>query len=83
MSIQNGIEFIQQVRSNEELRDQVRALEESSTPEHGDLTGLVRIGAEAGFHFTVDELRKAHTHDWAMRWAHFHRGETTRAGTGT
>ncbi|MGE0702604.1 MAG: Nif11-like leader peptide family natural product precursor [Vicinamibacterales bacterium] len=81
MSIQDGIKFIRQVRDSEELRDQVLALDASSTAEHEALDGLVRIGAEAGLHFTAEELRQAHSHDWAMRWAHFHRGQPTRAET--
>ncbi len=78
MSVQNGFRFIQKIRGDDALRERVRAMQDAPEPEHGTLDGLVRIGAEAGFDFTAEELVRAHRADWAMRWAHFHRNESTQ-----
>jgi predicted ribosomally synthesized peptide with nif11-like leader len=62
MSIQEAWRFIQAVRKDEELRAAVSGLVDEP-----DLDELVRLGAERGFSFTVEELREAHQRDWAAR----------------
>jgi predicted ribosomally synthesized peptide with nif11-like leader len=63
MSVQTALQFIQQVRADVGLKSKLLALNNSP-----DLETLVKLGAEAGVTFTVEELQAAHKHDWAMRW---------------
>lgn len=63
MSVQTALQFIQQVRADEGLKNRVLSL--NSSP---DLESFVKLGAEVGLTFTVAELEAAHKHDWAMRW---------------
>lgn len=60
MSVQNALAFISRVRSDESL--QIRLL---------DLSQAVDMGGSLGLHFTAEELRTAHAHDWAIRWLHY------------
>ena len=62
MSVQTAFEFIQQLRSREELKNRLLA---QGSP---DLENFVKLGAEIGLAFAVEELQEAHKRDWAMRW---------------
>ena len=66
MSVRAALQFITQVRTDQALKEKISAL--GLVP---DLADIVPIGAEAGFNFTVEELRRAHNHDWAMRWVYY------------
>jgi predicted ribosomally synthesized peptide with nif11-like leader len=68
MSIQQALQFIQEIRGDEQLREQVASLRAS-----GVLQELVSLGTERGFHFSEEDLRRAHQHDWAMRWIRHNR----------
>ena len=61
-AVQAALEFIARVRADAALRDRIR--DEAAD---GDLSHVVRLGAECGLHFTVDDLRAAFTQDWTMR----------------
>ena len=63
MSYQTALRFIQQLRADEELKNRLLTLNNSP-----DLESFVKVGAEVGLFFTVEELATAHKHDWAMRW---------------
>jgi len=63
MSIKTALQFIQQVRTDEALRDQLQELGYAPT-----LENIVNIAAHAGYVFTIDDLRAAFKHDWGMRW---------------
>jgi predicted ribosomally synthesized peptide with nif11-like leader len=65
MSLQQALQFIQLVRSDETLRARLEP------PGHVDLGALVNIAREQGYAMTEDELRRAFTHDWAMRWLRY------------
>lgn len=62
MSVQTAFQFIQQLRDNDGLKAQL--LSHHPTPE---LEKFVKIGAELGLIFSVEELEAAHKHDWGMR----------------
>ena len=66
MSMRAALQFIRQVRTDQALKDRIKDL--GMIPDLGD---ILPIGAEAGFNFTVEELRRAHNHDWAMRWVYY------------
>lgn len=68
MSIQTALYFIQQLRENEELKK--RLLAHNANP---NLDNFVEFGNEVGLTFTIEELKAAHKHDWAMRWLHYNR----------
>ncbi|MBC6418413.1 MAG: Nif11 family protein [Prochloron sp. SP5CPC1] len=70
MSIPTALQFIQQVRADEGLKNRVLSL--NSSP---DLESFVKLGAEVGLVFTVAELEEAHKHDWAMRWLLYSKGD--------
>jgi len=63
MSVQTALQFIQQLRNDEGLKN--RLLARNSRP---DLESFVTLGAKIGFVFTVEDLKAAHKHDWGMRW---------------
>lgn len=63
MSVQTALQFIQQIRADEGLKNRLLALNHNP-----DLESFVKLGAEVGLNFTVAELEEAHKHDWAMRW---------------
>ncbi len=63
MSVHDALRFIGEVRKSEALKEELRPLLGGA-----DLEQVCRIGVEAGFVFTTDELRAAYKHDWAMRW---------------
>ena len=68
MSYQTALQFIQQLRGDEELKNRLLTL--NNNP---DLESFVKIGAEVDLFFTVEELATAHNHDWAMRWLLYNR----------
>ncbi len=74
MSIQTALQFIQKVRQEEQLKNQIQALEGGA-----GLADLVSIGAATGFIFTAAELQQAHKHDWAMRWIRRNHTKTLQA----
>jgi len=63
MSTQAALQFIRQIRHDENMKQKIKALASSD-----ELEGLVRVGAEAGFLFSKADLQLAHKHDWVMRW---------------
>lgn len=63
MSIKTALKFMQQARENESLRAQLQALGHAAT-----LEDVIRLGAEAGYDFSTEEIRTAFKHDWGMRW---------------
>ena len=63
MSVQTALQFIQQLRADEGLKN--RLLDINKSP---DLENFVELGSDIGLGFTVAELEEAHKHDWAMRW---------------
>ncbi len=65
MSIQNALEFLRVARRDEAIQ---RGLD---VPNELGWADLVRIGAQAGLHFSTDELQRAHALDWRMRWARY------------
>ncbi|MEH2459475.1 Nif11-like leader peptide family natural product precursor [Nostoc sp.] len=62
MSIQAASQFIQAVRQDENLKNQIRIL---GYPVSGE--ELVQIGRGAGFDYTEAELQTAFKQDWVMR----------------
>ena len=62
MSIQAALNFIQHIRTNDAAREAILALRYDAT-----LAALVEQGARAGFHFTAQDLERAHGLDWKMR----------------
>jgi predicted ribosomally synthesized peptide with nif11-like leader len=66
MSVQTAMQFIRKVREDESLRDQLKALGQAA-----ELESVVQIGAAAGFDFTIEDIRTAFKHDWAMRWVYY------------
>jgi hypothetical protein len=63
MSVQTAFQFIQQLRSPEGLKNRLVA-----QGSNADLESFVKLGAEVGLAFNVEELEEAHKRDWAMRW---------------
>ena len=62
MSVQNALHFIQKVGQNQTLKEKIRAMGADA-----DLEDIVKIGAETGLDFSVEELRAAFARDWSMR----------------
>ncbi|MCJ8280614.1 MAG: Nif11-like leader peptide family natural product precursor [Rivularia sp. ALOHA_DT_140] len=60
MSVQNALQFIEKLRVDEDLKNQL-----GNSP---DLKSFVEVGRSVGFIFTVEQLKTAHKQDWAMRW---------------
>ncbi|OAD22600.1 hypothetical protein THIOM_001586 [Candidatus Thiomargarita nelsonii] len=63
MSIKIALQFIQQLRADDGLKNRFLALNDSH-----NLENFVKLGSEVALPFTVEELKTAHKHDWAMRW---------------
>lgn len=63
MSVQTALQFIEKLRVDEELKK--RLLIKSNNP---DLESFVKLGAQIGLSFTIEQLKTAHKQDWAMRW---------------
>jgi hypothetical protein len=66
MPVQDALTFLREARRDENLSQQIAALDENAT-----LESLSGIGGRAGFRFTPDELRRAHALDWSMRWKRY------------
>lgn len=62
MSAQVALQFIQQFREDEQLKDRLLAINKNP-----NLECFVQLGSQLGLHFTAAELEEAHKHDWAMR----------------
>lgn len=69
MSAQAALHFIAATREHEALREAICHRDADRS-----LDELVRIGAEAGFAFSAEELQTAFRHDWTMR--HFRSGSS-------
>ena len=65
MSIQNALDFIQQVESRPALKDIVRRVVTAQ-----GLSGIVQIGSDRQLIFDERELRSAFAIDWTMRLLH-------------
>lgn len=63
MSEQAALDFIAASRNRPDLREAIRTRDTDRS-----LDELVRIGREAGFIFSSDDLRAAFRHDWIMRY---------------
>jgi predicted ribosomally synthesized peptide with nif11-like leader len=63
VSLTDAIAFIGAVRADPSLADRLAAL--GLDP---DLERVAALAREAGFDCTPDELRRAHVHEWGMRW---------------
>jgi len=68
MSIQTALRFIQQLREDKYLKKRLLILNDCPS-----LESFVKLGAEVGLTFTLEELKTAHKHDWAMRWLLYNR----------
>ncbi len=68
MSVQTALQFIQQLRGDEELKKRLLALND-----YANLESFVKLGTEVGLTFTLEELKTAHKHDWTMRWLLYNR----------
>jgi predicted ribosomally synthesized peptide with nif11-like leader len=64
--IQEALAFIGQARRDEALGRDIDARDEDDS-----LEALVGVAERAGFHFTVEELQRAHALDWDMRRARY------------
>lgn len=63
MTLPAALAFIRAVRADAALTARVASL--GLDP---DLELIVAIARDAGFECTSDELRRAHIHEWGMRW---------------
>lgn len=64
MSLQAALLFVRALRDDPALRRRVEALGPRAS-----LDDIATVAREHGSDFTPDELRRAHAHDWTMRWA--------------
>lgn len=62
MTTQNAMDFIQKVEKDERLRDKIKMLGSTA-----DLDAIVNLGLEAGFTFSIEDLRVAFAKDWKAR----------------
>ncbi|MEO1428196.1 MAG: Nif11-like leader peptide family natural product precursor [Cyanobacteria bacterium J06632_19] len=63
MSVQAALQFIEKLRVDEELKNKL--LIKTNNP---NLESFVKVGAEVGLRFTVEQLKAAHKQDWGMRY---------------
>ncbi len=63
MSVQNALYFIQKVGEDDRLKEKIRVMGSNV-----GLQDMVKMGAEMGLGFSVNELRIAFSKDWAMRY---------------
>lgn len=75
MTLQAALAFLGEARRDEALRSALEALGDEVSFE-----ALVGLGASSGFHFTPEELQRAHALDWQMRWARYHGGDRSSGG---
>lgn len=71
MSLQAALQFIQTIRQDESLRNNIER-----DGQQISFSNVVALGNETGFAFTADELRRAFKHDWAMRWIRYSARDT-------
>ena len=65
MSLQQSLQFIQEIRGDSGNDDFAQLAEVDS------LDGLLGLAKERGFDLSLSELRAAHKLDWEMRYARF------------
>ena len=63
MSVQAAFQFIQRLRTDDDLAHQ---LSQAGCPCR--LTHIVHLGTQLGLSFTADDLDIAHKYEWQMRW---------------
>ena len=66
MSVREVMFFMQRVAEEKGLQRKIRALGDGAS-----LEDIIKIGMEAGFEFSEDELQTAFTQDWAARYTWF------------
>ena len=66
MSIHDAMAFIQKVAEERTLQQKIQALDDE-----GCLADIVKIGIEAGFEFSEEELRTAFANDWDARYTFY------------
>lgn len=59
MPLRSALDFLQQTRSNEQLREQLRAT--------ATLDDAVVLAARHGYAVSKEDIMEAFTRDWAMR----------------
>jgi hypothetical protein len=62
--VRGALRLLSNLRGDASLRERVSALD----PDNG-VEAVAAIAVEAGFSFSVDDLRAAFMHDWGMRRA--------------
>jgi predicted ribosomally synthesized peptide with nif11-like leader len=70
VSVQAALIFIARVREDGALAERIRALGPEATLEQ-----VASIAAGAGYEVTADDLRRAHAHDWSLRWVRYAPGQ--------
>ena len=65
MSVNEAMQFISRVRSDENLQTELREL--GIDP---DLSQVAAVGAHLGLNFSIAELRSAFGYEWTMRSIH-------------
>ena len=70
VTVAAAVAFIRAVRADPALAERVASLGLDPDLEH-----VVAIARDAGFACTTEELRRAHVHEWGMRWV----GHSARA----
>jgi predicted ribosomally synthesized peptide with nif11-like leader len=71
MSVQQALNFIQNVRAEPPAPDELQR-----QMIDGSLEGLVSLAKSRGFDCTAEELRRAHRMDWSMRWQRLNSGKS-------
>jgi predicted ribosomally synthesized peptide with nif11-like leader len=66
MSVQTALRFIRDIRTDESLQNQIKALGAT-----GDLERVVQIADAAGYVLSAADLQTAFKHDWALRWMYY------------
>ncbi len=62
MSVHHAMQFIARVRTDEQVKEELRAL--GIDP---DLSEVIAIGGRLGLHFSAEELTSAYGYEWTMR----------------
>ena len=62
MTIQNALHFLNQIHKDHLLKELIKKNIDSL-----DLEEVVRIGAQYGYEFKVEDLRDAFIKDWSLR----------------
>ena len=66
MAVREALQFIERVGRDERLRGAVERLAETA-----DGGGVLELARREGLTFDLEELRRAHRHDWSMRARHY------------